>query len=257
MNYQTITVIRRNIFLYTCFVTISLVLFSCKFEQNDNKSKAELDSTKKRTIEKLNINKVDLIENKNETDTSLFNPFYKPFYGGLTMAKIFKLYKNDNTASGPGNPLKIKCYQNYTDSATGTYHYFDRLNYTDRADCHVNVSIWKKGFYDGDTNQRINSIFIESENFKFNKILPFTVGQRLDDIIDTIVLIDSNIYRYEEKDYKFLLFTQNKVIRTVYIKRFYCEKESLSENEIAWFKSFSKQSIRRNKKQISSLLNTI
>jgi len=226
-------------FLYL-FLGLSItifIVFACDSNQNNSRPEKEENVYK-------NTNDVKFSDEVNkELDTSLFNPYYMPFYGNLTMAKLFKLYKHNSTASGPGNSFSINCYDNYNDSATGTYHYYWGFE----QHCDVNVSIWKKGFYDGDTTQRINSIYIGNKNCKINSFFPLKVGQIISNECDSTMFVSCNTCVYREKDYIFLLYVENKLIEAIFIKRLYCHDEIKLESIISWFEQYSVQYIRRNK----------
>lgn len=228
------------IYIINLIFLISIIFYSCGTNQKEksNQSVLIIDTT---YID--SINEGYEVNSQIEFDSLIFNPNYKPFFGGLTVAKLWELYRSDNTASGMGNPLKILCHSSYADSGTGIYYYYNRSGF----DCDVSVSIWNDGFYNGDTSQRINNISVYHRNCKFNYLLPFQVGQRINTDSDSLISIDSSIVLYRKEDYEFYLLTQNRTINAIYIKRNYCRDEVLDIKILNQFKNIAIQRINMNK----------
>ena len=201
--------------------------------------------------------KTDVVEEPCDTiDPNLFNPYYKPFYKGLTMKKVFESLNHhdpiisstasgpfeslnhydpiiSSTASGPGNPLKIDCYPDYSDSGTGIYyyHFFDLEN-NEFGIVQINVSLSGEGFWMGDTTQRINSIFIRGRCEQFDQLLPLRKEGLRMLLEGQLEKIDKNLYGYSEEDYRFWYLTQNSRIDAVLIERVYCNNDISPPAEI-------------------------
>ena len=218
----------NTVYLLILIFSMALSSLSCTPEKSDP---SKLPSQNKRA---LNAQPSEL---KDTLSPKHFNPNYKPFYNGLTMKMVFEALNNDShvqsTASGPGNPLKIDCYPNYSDDGTGTYYYhlFDSEN-ARYGTFQINVSLWGKGFWMGDTTQRINSILIIGEHEIFDQILPFKrdlSAYQLDSLMEKV---DSGMYTFTQNDYQFWYTTKNSNIQAILIKRSYCPKATLQPTEL-------------------------
>ena len=181
----------------------------------------------------------DVVEELCDTvNANLFNPFYKPFYSGLTMTKVFESFNNQDpiissTASGPGNPLKIDCYPSYSDSGTGIYYYhFMDFEKGEFGTVHIKVSLWGDGFWMGDTTQRINSIFIRGRCEPFDQLLPLGREGSIMLLDREMEKIDTNLFSYSEDDYRFWYLTKNDRIDAVLIERIYCKNHITEPAEI-------------------------
>ena len=211
----------KILFFYISFLTLILAVISC---QNDESKTSQEKIIKNDTLTTgQSENKIPVIK----ADTTLFNPYYKPFYGGLTFSDVYALYRHNNTASGPGNPMKMDCYPEYRDSGQGTYHYLD----LDGLYCNVSVSLWHDGFYD-DTNSRINSVLIFNKNCKIAAYFPYRVGQKIYAPNDSVKQFDAGIYLYKKDDYEFYLKVISGIIKAVYIKRLYCKEEIINRDNL-------------------------
>lgn len=155
--------------------------------------------------------------------TKTFNPEYMPFYGNLNMKTIQNL-NWDNNASGPANPLEIECYPNYSDKGTGIYYYFSKEN---GFECIVNVSIFQKGFFNHDTNQRINSLILFNENSMLNDYFPFKIGSSVKSKLEEFTKHNSELLSTRINDYLFwIVLDKDKKIYGMKVERLYCKMEN-------------------------------
>ncbi len=166
------------------------------------------------------------------SDTTLYNPSYRAFYGGLNIKTIIKLYHMKFTSSGPANPLKIRCKPEYSDTATGIYFLYGEDGF--HAD--VYVSIYRKGFYDSDTTQRINKIYVYHESCRFSEYFPFQIGQELPKDKCFMKSKESDLFIFKEKDYTFCLLVEDNRILSFLIQRNYCPEVILDKSESQKFK---------------------
>ena len=218
----------KIVYLRILVISLTLSSLSCTSVKSEP---SKLPSQNKRALQ------AQLSELKDTISQKHFDPNYKPFFKGLTMKMIFEVLNNDShvqsTASGPGNPLKIDCYPNYSDDGTGTYYYhlFDSEN-SRYGTFQINVSIWGKGFWMGDTTQRINSILIIGEHAIFDQILPFKRDLSVSQLDSLMEKVETGVYTFKQNDYQFWYTTENSNIHAILIKRSYCPQTTLQPTEL-------------------------
>lgn len=225
------------------FFLCSLAAFgNCKVAKDENNSTQKNDACKRSDILAAEgdsaFTKEEILE-----DTTLFSPYHKPFYGGLTIDEIIENCMF-GTSGGPGNPFTIKCKPDYKDKATGIYHFFTPTNIDDHDSfflCDVFVSFNGEGFYADDTTQRINTIILYDEHNLFNETFPFQINQEISNDIDSLQRIADDFYLYREKDYEFYLLIKNRKINSMLINRLYCKNQSSDTSLIQKFQSLSNQ----------------